>query len=160
MQSLKLLGDRQLQFLNHCTSDWKDTDMKVLLSQTIFANNVTHYGPTKVVLGSDLDSGGCPKTINVFDNFNAQKLLKLPELKIEGTKDVAVDIRNQSGELVNAIRIKGAIFTLRAVEPSEQNNLANENPEKVKELSALIKQMHADTDAKFPTLNPAYKANK
>ena len=35
--------------------------MKVLLSQTIFANNVTHYGPKKVILRSDLDSGGWPK---------------------------------------------------------------------------------------------------
>ena len=60
-KSLNLLGERQMTFLNNWATDWKDTDMKVLLSQTIFANNVTHYGPKKVILGSDLDSGGWPK---------------------------------------------------------------------------------------------------
>lgn len=60
-KSLKLLGDRQLKFLRHWATNWDGADMKVLLSQTIFANNVTHYGPKKVVLGSDLDSGGWPK---------------------------------------------------------------------------------------------------
>ena len=37
-----LLGDRQLQFLEHWVSDWSEqTSMKMLLSQTIFANVAT-----------------------------------------------------------------------------------------------------------------------
>jgi len=61
-RELKFLGDRQMQFLAHWTKDWQGADMKVLLSQTIFANNVTHYGPTKEELAGDLDSGGWPKS--------------------------------------------------------------------------------------------------
>lgn len=37
-----LLGDRQLEFLNHWVSDWSyQSQMKILLSQTIFANVAT-----------------------------------------------------------------------------------------------------------------------
>ncbi|MEC3907167.1 alkaline phosphatase D family protein [Tamlana sp. 2201CG12-4] len=42
VSSAKLLGDRQLKFLNDWSSDWSyDSEMKVLLSQTIFANVAT-----------------------------------------------------------------------------------------------------------------------
>jgi len=34
----KLLGDRQLKFLDSWTADWKNVDMKVAISQSIFAN--------------------------------------------------------------------------------------------------------------------------
>jgi alkaline phosphatase D len=34
----KLLGDRQLKFLDDWAADWKNVDMKVAISQTIFAN--------------------------------------------------------------------------------------------------------------------------
>ncbi len=59
---LKLLGDRQMYFLNHWIEDWKGAEMKVLLSQTIFANAATHHGANKMFLYGDLDSGGWPKT--------------------------------------------------------------------------------------------------
>ncbi len=59
---LKFLGDRQLDFLNHWVTQWKGSDMKVLLSQTIFAGAATHMGPKKMFLFGDLDSGGWPKT--------------------------------------------------------------------------------------------------
>lgn len=35
--------------------------MKVLLSQTLFANTGTHHGPDKMFLYGDMDSGGWPK---------------------------------------------------------------------------------------------------
>jgi hypothetical protein len=61
-EGLKLLGDRQIEFLNHWITDWKGSYMKVLLSQTIFANPATHHGPKKEFLVGDLDSGGWPKS--------------------------------------------------------------------------------------------------
>ncbi|MBN1819537.1 MAG: alkaline phosphatase D family protein [Prolixibacteraceae bacterium] len=60
--SLKMLGDRQMDFLNHWIEDWKNVDMKVLLSQTVFANVATHHGQLEDYLIGDLDSGGWPKS--------------------------------------------------------------------------------------------------
>jgi alkaline phosphatase D len=60
--NLKFLGERQLEFLKEWISDWRGADMKVVLSQTIFANIATHHGADKMVLYADLDSGGWPKS--------------------------------------------------------------------------------------------------
>ena len=59
---LKLLGDRQMKFLNDWITDWEGADMKVLLSQTLFANVATNHGEEKEYLYGDLDSGGWPKS--------------------------------------------------------------------------------------------------
>jgi hypothetical protein len=59
---LKLLGDRQIDFLEHWVGDWSHADLKVLLSQTIFANSATHHGPTLMRILNDLDSNGWPQT--------------------------------------------------------------------------------------------------
>ncbi len=40
----KLLGERQLDFIKTWTGDWKNSDMKVSVSQTIFANLSTYRG--------------------------------------------------------------------------------------------------------------------
>lgn len=58
----KLLGDRQLKFLRDWAADWRGTDMKVLLSQTVFANAATHHGGRLDYLLADLDSNGWPQT--------------------------------------------------------------------------------------------------
>jgi hypothetical protein len=58
----KLLGDRQLRFLHHWAADWRHADMKVALSQTVFANVATHHGPELAYLRADLDSNGWPQT--------------------------------------------------------------------------------------------------
>jgi hypothetical protein len=58
---LKLLGDRQIKFLKNWIYDWKEVDMKVLLSQTVFANAATHHGGLMEHIAGDLDSGGWPK---------------------------------------------------------------------------------------------------
>jgi len=77
----KLLGDRQLAFLDAWTSDWKYTDMKATISQTIFANLSTYPDtfrtdagtpkltapPPGVIPGGyrkarDMDSNGWPQT--------------------------------------------------------------------------------------------------
>ena len=61
-EGLKFLGDRQIEFLNHWITDWKGAEMKILLSQTLFANATTHHGHEKMILVGDLDSGGWPKS--------------------------------------------------------------------------------------------------
>ena len=61
-EGVKLLGDRQMKFLNDWIEDWENTDMKVLLSQTVFANVATHHGGLEGYLYGDLDSGGWPKS--------------------------------------------------------------------------------------------------
>jgi len=60
--SLKLLGDRQLKFLENWVEDWRGADMKMLLSQTVFANVATHHGSYDGYLRADLDSDGWPQS--------------------------------------------------------------------------------------------------
>lgn len=59
--SLEMLGTRQMQFLENWVNNWEGADMKVLLSQTLFANVGTHHGDDKMFLYGDMDSGGWPK---------------------------------------------------------------------------------------------------
>jgi alkaline phosphatase D len=58
---LTMLSRRQKEFLEHWSEDWKGVYMKVLLSQTPYANIATHHGGNKEFLYGDLDSGGWPK---------------------------------------------------------------------------------------------------
>ncbi|MEM9415862.1 MAG: hypothetical protein AAGA29_10350 [Planctomycetota bacterium] len=62
LPGLVLLGERQLSFLNHWAGDWEGADMKVCLSQTIFANMATHHGRGMSYVIADLDSNGWPQT--------------------------------------------------------------------------------------------------
>lgn len=76
-----LLGDRQLKFLDEWASDWQKTDMKVAVSQTIFANLSTYPDtfitdagtpqlqplpvgviPKDYKKARDMDSNGWPQT--------------------------------------------------------------------------------------------------
>jgi phosphodiesterase/alkaline phosphatase D-like protein len=59
---VEMIGERQTKFLNDWITDWEDADMKVLLSQTVFANVATHHGSIDNYLYGDLDSGGWPKS--------------------------------------------------------------------------------------------------
>jgi phosphodiesterase/alkaline phosphatase D-like protein len=58
----KLLGDRQLTFLNDWATDWTAAKMKVVLSQTIFAGGAHLHGTRDNRLYADLDSNGWPQT--------------------------------------------------------------------------------------------------
>ncbi len=58
----KLLGERQLKFLRDWAADWRGADMKVALSQTIFANVATLHGGGRMHLVADYDSNGWPQT--------------------------------------------------------------------------------------------------
>ena len=61
-EDLVLLGDRQEKFLSQWADDWRGHEMKVLLSQTVFAGVATHHGRYDGYLKADLDSGGWPQT--------------------------------------------------------------------------------------------------
>ena len=62
LPELKLLGDRQLQFLNQWTQDWTGADMKCVLSQTAFCGAVHLHGSEDNRLLADLDSNAWPQT--------------------------------------------------------------------------------------------------
>ena len=59
---LKLLGDRQLQFLRSWGEDWSGTTMKCVLSQTAFCGAVHLHGRPENRLLADLDCNGWPQT--------------------------------------------------------------------------------------------------
>jgi alkaline phosphatase D len=71
-EGLVLLGDRQEAFLRSWVGDWRGHQMKVLLSQTVFAGVATHHGNYNGYLKGDLDSGGWPQT----PRNNAIKILR------------------------------------------------------------------------------------
>ncbi len=58
----KLLGERQLDFLDKWGQDWKDASMKCVLSATIFANAAHLHGGKGNRLLADMDSNGWPQT--------------------------------------------------------------------------------------------------
>lgn len=57
-----LLGERQHRFLDHWAADWRGADLKVAVSQTIFANIPNLHGEEKSVLVADLDTNAWPQT--------------------------------------------------------------------------------------------------
>lgn len=62
LPGLKLLGDRQLKFLNAWARDWSGDVMKVALSQTAFCGAVHMHGSGKSRLLADLDCNGWPQS--------------------------------------------------------------------------------------------------
>jgi len=57
-----LLGDRQLKFLRAWSADWHGTDMKAVLSQTVFAGAAHLHGGRGGRLAIDLDCNGWPQS--------------------------------------------------------------------------------------------------
>lgn len=62
LPGLKLLGERQLAFLDAWAQDWTDADMKCVLSQTAFCGAVHLHGNKENRLLADLDSNAWPQT--------------------------------------------------------------------------------------------------
>ncbi len=58
----RLLGARQLKFLNRWGQDWSGVQMKAVLSQTIFAGGAHIHGGARSRLVADLDSNGWPQS--------------------------------------------------------------------------------------------------
>ena len=59
---LRLLGERQLTFLDHWANDWKNGKMKAVLSQSPFGSVATTHGGPNSRLAADLDSNGWPQS--------------------------------------------------------------------------------------------------
>ncbi len=59
---LKLLGERQLKFLRAWAADWRDAEMKAVLSQTVFCGGAHLHGSRNNRILADLDSNGWPQT--------------------------------------------------------------------------------------------------
>ncbi len=57
----KILGDRQLEFLDTWGQNWEGVNMKSVLSQTIFANAAHRHGKYDYALIADMDSNGWPQ---------------------------------------------------------------------------------------------------
>ena len=62
LEGLKLLGDRQLQFLDAWSQEWENAEMKCVLSQTAFCGAVHLHGNPDNRLLADLDCNGWPQT--------------------------------------------------------------------------------------------------
>jgi phosphodiesterase/alkaline phosphatase D-like protein len=62
VKGAKLLGERQLAFLEAWGKDWHDTEMKAVLSQTIFAGGAHIHGKINARVYADLDANGWPQT--------------------------------------------------------------------------------------------------
>jgi alkaline phosphatase D len=56
----QLFGERQHEFIRNWVADWRETDMKVSITQTILANATTTHGQEMMRLVADLDSNGWP----------------------------------------------------------------------------------------------------
>lgn len=87
---LVLLGERQEKFLESWSDDWRGHTMKVLLSQTLFANAATHHGKEDGYLKADLDSGGWPQAPR---NRAVSILRKSMALHINGDQHLATMIQ-------------------------------------------------------------------
>ena len=62
LEGLKLLGDRQIQFLNEWATQEEGGQMKAVLSQTGFCGGAHLHGKKENRLHADLDSNGWPQT--------------------------------------------------------------------------------------------------
>ncbi len=76
---LVLLGERQEEFLKTWSEDWSGHEMKILLSQTVFAGVATHHGKYDGYLKCDLDSGAWPQTArdNAINSIRKSKALHI-----------------------------------------------------------------------------------
>lgn len=89
LPELILLGDRQLQFLEHWGDSHKDA-MKVVLSQTGFCGGAHIHGQIENRLHADLDSNGWPQT----GRNKALKLInKAKAIHIAGDQHLATVIK-------------------------------------------------------------------
>jgi hypothetical protein len=58
----KLLGDRQLKFLNQWATDWEGVVMKSLVSQTVFSMTSTFHSKNKTFYYADFDANAWPQS--------------------------------------------------------------------------------------------------
>mgnify|MGYP001160260754 FL=1 len=91
VKGLKLLGDRQLKFLNNWSQDWTGAEQKVVLSQTAFCGAVhIHGSPTNRLL-ADLDSNAWPQTGR---NNALREIRRANATHLCGDQHLAVSVRH------------------------------------------------------------------
>jgi hypothetical protein len=91
VKGLKLLGDRQLKFLNSWSQDWTGAEQKVVLSQTAFCGAVhIHGSPTNRLL-ADLDSNAWPQTGR---NNALREIRRANATHLCGDQHLAVSVRH------------------------------------------------------------------
>jgi alkaline phosphatase D len=62
LPGLVLLGEKQMQFLKDWLGDWKEAEMKAVISQTVFTAMATTHGGPDGELRADYDANGWPQT--------------------------------------------------------------------------------------------------
>ena len=82
----ELLGERQLKFLEEWGGNWENTQMKAVLSQTIFAGGAHIHGKTGGRVLADLDANGWPQTGR---NKALKEIRKSYSLMIAGDQHLA-----------------------------------------------------------------------
>jgi phosphodiesterase/alkaline phosphatase D-like protein len=95
-----LLGERQLEFLREWGADWRGTDMKAVLSQTIFCGGAHLHGRRNNRLLADLDSNGWPQTGR---NKALAEIRKAFALHIAGDQHLATIIHHGTDDWEDAM---------------------------------------------------------
>ncbi|MEZ6100046.1 MAG: alkaline phosphatase D family protein [Pirellulaceae bacterium] len=87
----QLLGPRQEAFLSHWSQEHSQSDLRIVLSQTIFAKVHTHAGPNLLPSGLDFDSGGWPQSKR---RRALEALRDAPTLMLHGDQHLGVLARH------------------------------------------------------------------
>ncbi|MFO7923065.1 MAG: hypothetical protein R6U58_05170 [Bacteroidales bacterium] len=103
-----ILGDRQLRFLNAWGQHWQGVNMKVVLSQTIFANAAHRHGKYDYTLFADMDSNGWPQSAR---NRALDAIRKFYGFHIAGDQHLASVIHHG----VNQFRDAGFSFCVPSI---------------------------------------------
>jgi len=95
----KLLGERQLKFLEEWGKDWHNAQMKSILSATIFCNAAHIHGNIKGRLHADMDSNGWPQTPR---NNALKKIRKSFAFMIAGDQHLATIVHHGIDQFADA----------------------------------------------------------
>jgi len=87
----ELLGQRQLAFLEDWAQDWKGARIKTVLSQTIFAQPMTHGGPTLRRTKAVRDNNAWPEAGR---NAAVRAIRKAGAFSLHGDQHLAVTMRH------------------------------------------------------------------
>ncbi len=104
----KILDDRQLRFLDEWGQDWQGVNMKVVLSQTIFANAAHRHGKYNYMLFADMDSNGWPQSAR---NRALESMRKFFGFHIAGDQHLATVIHHG----INQFRDAGFSFCVPSI---------------------------------------------
>jgi hypothetical protein len=104
----KILGERQLRFLDEWGQNWQGVHLKVVLSQTIFANAAHRHGKYDYLLFADMDSNGWPQSAR---NRAIASIRKFFGFHIAGDQHLATVIHHG----INQFRDAGFSFCVPSI---------------------------------------------